>query len=168
MLAAACLSLACGLSASSLEIQNVDQVLSLTYARPLDSHIDVEVSNDLIFWELTNTRDSVIGSGGAFETIKSIVGSEGANRLFFRLSIAPRREVTLQWDPVEGSTVAGYHVHLKRLGETRERLIDVGNITLATLSMPGDGRIYFFCVTTYDQSGAESEPSSAVGLRSDP
>lgn len=168
LIAAAWVSVARAFSAESLQIQNVGQVLALVYDRPLDLHVDVEVSNDLSFWELINTRDSVINTIEGVETIKSVVDSEGASRLFFRLLFATRRDVTLQWDPVDGSDVAGYHIHLKRLGETRERLIDVGNTSLATLSMPRDGRVYFFCVTTYNQSGGESDCSGAVGVRTNP
>ncbi len=155
-------------SSETLLIERTPKGMALTYMRTLASNVDVEVSNDLRFWELTDRQDTVVVADEFTETIRSEVGDEGASRLFFRLVIAPRRNVTLQWDPVPESDVAGYHVHLKRNGEYRERQIDVGKSTATTLSLAGDGRVYFFCVTTYDQSGNESVPSDVVAIRTRP
>lgn len=155
-------------SSETVQIERTPAGLALTYTRALDANVDVEVSDDLRHWELTDRQDTVVAADDVTETIRSDVNGEGASQLFFRLAIAPRRDVTLQWDPVPESDVAGYRVHLKRNGENRERLIDVGNSTVTTLPLSANGRVYFFCVTTYDESGGESEPSAAVAIRLGP
>lgn len=70
-------------------------------------------------------------------------------------------ELTLAWDRVDSSGVAGYKLYYGPAPGVYETAIDAGDITVFTVSdlTPGE---YFFAVTAYDAYGNESGFSNEV------
>lgn len=94
--------------------------------------------------------------------------------VFLLVSQAPAQTLSLSWQPRDDN-VAGYQLHyqagspespfsgLEAL-EGRSPL-DMGGNTTATLTLPDDGRIYYFAVTAYNTEGQESSYSNIVANR---
>ncbi len=80
------------------------------------------------------------------------------------------RSATLQWDiPTQDtagqylppSSIAGYKIYYGAISHFYSYVIDAGNNTSFTVSNLPAGT-YYFAVTTYDQSGNESDFSNEV------
>jgi PKD repeat protein len=70
--------------------------------------------------------------------------------------------VSLAWDPVPNSGVAGYMVHYGTSYGSYPNRIDAGNTTTFTVPGLADTGIYYFVVTAYDGSRTESAFSNSV------
>lgn len=70
-------------------------------------------------------------------------------------------DLTLAWDPVDSSDVTGYRLYYGPAPGTYESVIDVGNITVFTVTDLTPGK-YYFAVTAYDAYGNESGFSNEV------
>jgi hypothetical protein len=74
---------------------------------------------------------------------------------------SPLSSVTLAWT-ASTSMVAGYRIHDGVASQTYTNVVDVGDVTVATVSGLTPGVQYFFAVTAYDSTGLESPFSSEV------
>jgi hypothetical protein len=86
----------------------------------------------------------------------------------FILALTPRADAAhteLIWDPSPSSNIAGYKVHVGSQRGSYGRTIDVGRTTTAIVDELATGQTYFFSVTAYDGTGAESEPSNEASTR---
>ncbi len=87
--------------------------------------------------------------------------------LFFICSIpstsALAYNVTLAWDPNTDANLAGYYLYSGAAPHNYTQRIDVGTVTTYTVTGLGAGR-YYFAVTAYSTSGAESSFSNEVTL----
>lgn len=72
------------------------------------------------------------------------------------------QSVTLAWDPNPDPTIAGYRLYSGTSSGVYTQHLEVGNTTTTLVSNLADGRTYFFAVTAYDRTGAESIPSNEV------
>ncbi len=93
--------------------------------------------------------------------------------LFLALAAtAAAQDITLAWDPNSEPNVAGYKIYYKDgtaslpfdgVGATNgPSPVDIGDATSISLNLPDDGRVYYFAVTAYDDSGYESSYSNIV------
>ena len=90
----------------------------------------------------------------------------------FWVSTAVAQSVDLAWDPSSDPSVAGYQVYYQAENSQPPLLgieaaegtspIDTGLSTSLGLTLPDDGRVYYFTVTAYNGSGAESSFSNVV------
>ena len=71
-------------------------------------------------------------------------------------------QVTLAWDPVSGSGLAGYRVHYGTVSRNYPFAVDAGNQTTVTVTGLPAGVTYYFAATAYDTAGTESAFSSEV------
>jgi hypothetical protein len=71
-------------------------------------------------------------------------------------------QVTLAWDPVSASELAGYKIYYGFSSGTYQWVRDVGNVTTATLSSLTAGTTYYSAATAYNTSGIESHYSNEV------
>lgn len=78
------------------------------------------------------------------------------------VSAQPLSGVTLAWNPSAGSGIAGYRLYQGVASQTYTNVIEVGNVTNATVSGLSAGVTYFFAVTAYDINGLESPFSSEI------
>jgi hypothetical protein len=78
------------------------------------------------------------------------------------LSVQADRSVTLAWDPVASSLLAGYRLYHGAQSRTYTSVMDVGNVTTNTVPGLASGQTYYFAVTAYDSSGLESDFSNEV------
>ena len=72
------------------------------------------------------------------------------------------KAVSVAWDPVASSGLAGYKVYLGTAPGTYGAPIDVGNVSSSSVNNLLVGTTYYFVVTAYDSSGLESLPSVEV------
>jgi hypothetical protein len=72
--------------------------------------------------------------------------------------------VTLAWDPSPSSGIAGYRLHYGTSSGTHPNIINVGNVTTATVSRLTAGQKYYFVATAYNAVGLESPPSNEVSV----
>ena len=72
--------------------------------------------------------------------------------------------VTLAWDANAETDIAGYRLYYGALSGQYTQMVDVGNVTEATIPNLSAGFTYFFAVTAYDTSGLESLPSNEASL----
>ncbi len=83
-------------------------------------------------------------------------------------SLAPAVAGTLsvRWDAVSDSDVAGYRVYYGTTPGSHAQMYDAGNTTSATLSNVSDCTIYYVTVRAYDTGGLESatDSNSVKGL----
>jgi hypothetical protein len=70
--------------------------------------------------------------------------------------------VTLSWDPASIPNLAGYRLYSGTTPGTFTQTIEVGNSTTISVSNLREGQTYFFAVTAYDTSGAESASVNEV------
>jgi hypothetical protein len=75
--------------------------------------------------------------------------------LFVQKTQAFASNVTLAWDPVSASTLAGYKMFVGTTSRTYGTPTNVGNVLTYTVSGLSAGT-YYFAVTAYDTSGNES------------
>ncbi len=74
--------------------------------------------------------------------------------------------ISLAWDPVADSDVAGYRVYYGTSAGTYDQVRDVGNVTATTLSGLDPCTRYYIVVRAYDTGGLESanDSNQVVGL----
>ncbi len=72
-------------------------------------------------------------------------------------------QVTLAWDPITESDVAGYRIHYGTASGSYSEHIDVHNVTVCTLTGLVAEKTYYFAATVYDSAGNESGYSNEVG-----
>jgi PKD repeat protein len=70
--------------------------------------------------------------------------------------------LSLAWDPVPSTLVAGYTVHYGPSEGNYPNTVDVGNVTTATIGNLTEGATYHFVVTAYDAAHIEGAPSNDV------
>lgn len=70
--------------------------------------------------------------------------------------------VSLAWDPCLDASVAGYKVYYGTTSHDYTAALDAGNTASATVSGLTEGATYYFAVTAYDASGAESDFSDEI------
>jgi len=75
---------------------------------------------------------------------------------------AATSSVTLAWNPVGGSSTAGYRVYQGGASRTYTNSLDAGSATSKTVSELTVGSTYFFAVTAYSTNGLESPYSAEV------
>ena len=86
--------------------------------------------------------------------------------------------VSLEWDPNTDPQLAGYRIYYQAgtpqsplLGTGAEEgasPIDAGPENFQIITLPNDGRVYYFAITAYDASGYESAYSNIVANRPQP
>jgi hypothetical protein len=69
---------------------------------------------------------------------------------------------TLSWSPVSSSNLAGYKVYVGTASGRYGSPLDVGKVTSYAITNLVLGNTYFFVVTSYSTSGAESAHSNEV------
>src|SRR4029077_13341335 len=70
--------------------------------------------------------------------------------------------VSLTWDLGSIPNLAGYRLYSGTTPGTFTQRIEAGNSTTISVSNLKEGQTYFFAVTAYNTSGAESPPSNEV------
>lgn len=68
----------------------------------------------------------------------------------------------LTWDPNTEADLSGYKVHVGTSSRAYSQTIDVGHVTMFTVSNLSDGQTYFAAITAYDVFGNESGLSNEV------
>jgi|SRR5580704_8968925 hypothetical protein len=68
--------------------------------------------------------------------------------------------VTLSWDKSRSRAVKGYRLHYGTSSKSYSETIDVGNVTIYTISNLIPRKRYYFVVTAYNAKGSESPPSN--------
>jgi Fibronectin type III domain len=76
--------------------------------------------------------------------------------------IAPTGHVALAWQPSSDTNVVGYNVYYGGVSHIYPNMINVGNVTNATVSGLVGGMVYYFAVTAYDGYGDESDFSAEI------
>ena len=79
-----------------------------------------------------------------------------------------QQTVTLGWDPVTNSAVAGYLLYYGTSAQAYAVTNDVGTNTTITLTNLVFNTNYFFAVASYNANGQQSPPSSQVEFTSAP
>jgi PKD repeat protein len=70
--------------------------------------------------------------------------------------------LSLAWDAVSDSRLAGYKVYYGTAARNYTASVDVANVTTATIPNLADGATYYFAVTAYDGTRVESGYSNEV------
>lgn len=81
---------------------------------------------------------------------------------FCSVRIVNAGRITLEWDPVTHSDLAGYMVYYGTYGGDYDESVDVGNWTSVTIEGLEEDVTYYFSVTAYSVYGEESEYSNEV------
>ena len=68
--------------------------------------------------------------------------------------------VTLAWNPSTATNIAGYKIYYGAASRTYTNVVDVGNLTNATISSLISGTTYYFAATAYDTYALESDYST--------
>src|SRR5712671_2494972 len=71
--------------------------------------------------------------------------------------VEARTAVTLAWDPVTTSPVAGYRVYFGGISRAYTNATTMGNVTQGTVSNLAAGVTYFFSATAYTSNALESD-----------
>ena len=82
--------------------------------------------------------------------------------LLFAVVNANAAQVTLAWNASTSSNVAGYKLYYGTASGNYAYYINVGNVTIYTLSGLSAGATYYFAVTDYASTGTESGCSNQV------
>ncbi len=80
---------------------------------------------------------------------------------------APGYEVTLAWDANPEPDVVGYRLQHGTASGIYDTVIDVGNVTTATIPLPGPGT-YYVVVTAQNSAAFESPPSNELVVNGTP
>jgi hypothetical protein len=78
---------------------------------------------------------------------------------------AQTSSVQLAWNPSVGPHPAGYRIYDGISSHTYTNIVQVGNVTNATISGLPVGVTYFFSVTAYDTTGLESPFSNEISYK---
>jgi hypothetical protein len=70
--------------------------------------------------------------------------------------------VALAWDPDSGDNIAGYNLYYGPGSLTYTNMVQVGDVTQATVTNLCPGATYYFAITSVDASGAESDYSAEL------
>jgi hypothetical protein len=73
-------------------------------------------------------------------------------------------QVTLTWDPNSETDLAGYEIYYGTSSGNYQWNIDVGNVTIYTLTGLNPGMTYYIAATAYNTSGYESGYSNEVSF----
>jgi hypothetical protein len=71
-------------------------------------------------------------------------------------------QVSLVWDPVGASSLAGYKLYYGTVSRNYSSAVDAGTQTTATVTGLNEGATYYFAATAYDTAGIESASSNEV------
>jgi len=71
-------------------------------------------------------------------------------------------QVTTGWNPSPDSNVVGYYLCWGFTSGQCTNLIDVGNVTNATIGSLTTNVLYYFTVVAYDAAGQRAEPSNEI------
>ncbi len=85
--------------------------------------------------------------------------------LFFQLPVCASQGVSLAWDPSGDPNVAGYRIYYGVKSRAYTELVDVGNVTYASITGLAAGTTYYFAATTYDNSDNESHFSNEASFQ---
>ena len=80
----------------------------------------------------------------------------------FDATVQATQSVTFGWTQSASPDVNGYHLYYGVGSGTYSNVVDVGNVTNATLSGLVDGTTYYFALTAYDTAGLESVYSQEI------
>ena len=81
---------------------------------------------------------------------------------FYAATVHKADSVTLAWDPSPSSDVVGYILYSRPSGVGYNSGSRIGSNTTASVSNLVDGISYFFAVSAYNNSGAESDLSNEI------
>ena len=84
------------------------------------------------------------------------------------VSNAHPAQVNLAWDATTDPDIAGYKIHYGNSSGSYQAAIDLGKTTTCTISNLLDGTTYYFAVTDYNTSGAESGYSNEISFTTTP
>src|SRR4051812_48512454 len=101
-------------------------------------------------------RDALPGCRGTRTALSVLLSILASSHLFASAS------VSLGWDPETDPSITGYRLYCGINSGVYSQTIEVGNATSASVSNLVDGATYYFAVTAYDSSAAESAPSNEV------
>jgi len=105
------------------------------------------------------------GVRGWVSRIKGLSGVLGGVLLFALLqtpvqclgiTVPPGQSIGLTWSPNTNSSAAGYNVYYGTASQSYSGMVNVGNVTNATISGLVAGVTYYFSATTYDSQGGQS------------
>ena len=101
--------------------------------------------------------------------VRPLTGTRSLSSLCFLLiaiSLTARAQsrVTLAWNASIGSGIAGYRAYSGGSSRTYTNMMDVGNVTTATVTNLVPGTTYYFAVTAYDLAGLESAFSTEISF----
>ncbi len=85
-----------------------------------------------------------------------------AGTILTRIAALATPQVTLAWDPSPSPSIGGYRLYYGVSSRDYTNLVDVGELTTATVSNLVVSATYFFAVTAYDIAGLESDYSSEI------
>jgi len=71
-------------------------------------------------------------------------------------------ELIVSWNPNSEDDLKGYKIHYGNSSGNYDNTIDVGKVTIYTVSNINEGINYYFVLTAYDEAGNESEYSDEV------
>jgi fibronectin type III domain protein len=80
----------------------------------------------------------------------------------FSTTIPATQSITLAWTPSPDTNIMGYNIYYGVASRTYPNVINVGNVTSATISNLVAGVTYYFAATEYDNLGQESGFSDEV------
>lgn len=83
-------------------------------------------------------------------------------------AIAHAASETFVWLPNTEPDVAGYRIYYGTPPGKFNQVVDVGNVTRATITGLAPGNTYQFFATCYNTAGLESDPSNIVELTTNP
>ena len=84
----------------------------------------------------------------------------GCLAVIFQFQLWAAGTANLVWDASPDATVTGYKVYYGGVSGNYTNSFSVGNTLTSTVSSLADGARYYFAVTAYDASGAESDYSN--------
>ena len=84
----------------------------------------------------------------------------GSTTCLFR--VFPVRQVTLEWDPVTQSNLAGYKLYVGTASGVYGRSISAGLTTSCVVNDLLGGHTYYFAATASNTSGVESAKSNEL------